>query len=215
MRAAGCRPYRKGMNVNMIRNVIFDLGRVLLEYKPDQIMKDMGVRESAIPDLMEKVFRDPIWNEFDRGTYKAKELHELFSKRYPELSAELEVIFTLDFYDKLPIKEDTLKFLVELKEKGYRIYFLSNFPPEGFELIENKFDFFKLGDGKIISGYVKLIKPEPEIYQLLIDKYKLCPEESVFFDDVPANVEAAKKLGIIGIVFTGADSAREQFYRII
>ena len=94
--------------------------------------------------------------------------------------------------------------LPELKKQGYKLYFLSNFPVDIFEEIKSGYYFFKYFDGGIISGEAKFSKPDKRIYELLIEKYSLIPQESLFIDDIEINVKAAEKTGMAGIVTFGS-----------
>lgn len=199
----------------MIKNVVFDLGMVLISFEPEKYLRDMGYEGEKAEILRDKIFRHHLWAEFDRGVYSIAQMRETIRAACPDLKADVDRIMRLDFYDRLELKKDTEEFLRSLKSQGYKIYFLSNFPPEGFEWIERKFDFFKLGDGEIISGRAGCNKPDPEIYELLLNTYGLQPTETVFIDDLPINIEAAEKFGIHGIIFTSADDAREKFQRVV
>ena len=102
-----------------------------------------------------------------------------------------------------------------LKARGYRLYILSNYGKRSFEINSPRYGFLPLTDGQLISYEVQRLKPEPEIYESLCERFGIRPEESVFIDDVPANVRAAEALGFSGIVFTGRESAGARLEEIL
>jgi putative hydrolase of the HAD superfamily len=106
--------------------------------------------------------------------------------------------------------------LDSLKEKGLKIYLLSNYPKSIFALHEErgKFTFIDKIDGRVVSGFEGMVKPDAEIYKLLMDRYGLKAEECVFIDDRPENIEAAKALGMEGIVFESYEQASEELEKI-
>ena len=111
-------------------------------------------------------------------------------------------------------KEDSIAYLYELKSRGYRIYILSNLAKESYEYVRG-FEFFREIDGGVFSYQERVIKPDEKIYRILLDRYALKPEETLFFDDVPENIEAARRLGIHGIVFTDLSAAKTQAEQLL
>lgn len=185
----------------MIRNVIFDLGNVLLNFKPEIFLLKYTKDEQYIHNFISKVIRNKIWFNLDRGTISLEKAKEEFIKKYPEDNSFLITFFEHWIEMLTPIKEN-VKILYDLKANGYNTYILSNFIEEAFEIIKKRYKFFSLFDGQIISGQEKVIKPELEIYQKLIDKYKLIPEECVFIDDIRSFLFRARKLNMKTILFT-------------
>ena len=109
--------------------------------------------------------------------------------------------FFLHWMEMLTPIQENVEILYDLKSNGYKIYILSNFIVEAFDFVKSKHDFLSLFNGKVISGQIKVIKPELEIYQYLIKEYSLIPEECIFIDDVRAFLSRAKKLNIKTIIF--------------
>ncbi|NVM37237.1 MAG: HAD family phosphatase [Candidatus Lokiarchaeota archaeon] len=185
----------------MIRNIIFDLGNVLINFKPETFLLRYTKDEQYIQNFISKVIRNKIWFRLDRGTISLENAKEEFIRKYPE-----DYSFIITFFEHwmemlTPIQEN-VKILCDLKANGYNTYILSNYIEEAFEIMEKKYKFFSLFDGKIISGQEKVIKPEIEIYQKLIDKYNLVPEECVFIDDIRSFLSRARKLKMKTILFT-------------
>ena len=99
----------------------------------------------------------------------------------------------------------------KLRGEGYGIYLLSNFFTEGFAMLDRLYDFIRDADGRIVSSHVHLRKPQPEIYQALLDRYSLKPEECIFFDDRQVNADAAAAQGIRAVRFLNVRQAEEDF----
>lgn len=112
-------------------------------------------------------------------------------------------------------KPESVVLLRSLKDEGYRLYGLTNWSAENIHVAFERFDFLSLLEGTVVSGIEKEVKPEPQIYRILLDRYALKPGQTVFIDDKEANVETARRLGMHGIVFTGAEDTRRQLDSII
>ncbi len=193
----------------MVRNIIFDLGNVLLDYQPKEYLKLKNIEIAKIEDVYHQVFQSEEWILLDKGTITQDEAQEKIIERNPENTILIECAFN-HWYDMLTPIEDTVPLLKRLKQKGYNLYFLSNFHSLAFEHVNDKYDFFTLFDGGVVSYKENTIKPDMEIYQKLIQKYSLKPQESIFIDDMLYNVEAAKKLNFNGIHFTNANNLKDE-----
>ena len=179
----------------MIKNIIFDLGNVLLNFKPDEFLLRFTHDKEYIDQFVSKVTRSKVWLELDRGTKSVENARTFFLSKYPQEKDFLELFFD-QWMDMLTPIEENLKILKELKKLGYRLYILSNYIKEAFNYINKKYKFFSLFDGQIISGFENVIKPEKKIYELLLIRYTLIPEECLFIDDVLFFLKPAKRLGI-------------------
>ncbi len=194
----------------MVKNIILDIGGVLADFRWSGLMRDLGFSQATIDDLNKGVMSSPLWNEFDREAIEPIKVIEEFKKNNPKYVREIDLFFE-NIKDIVVQFDYTEPFIKELKDKGYQVYLLSNYPSFVFELhIKDKYNFLPYIDGKIVSGYVKMIKPEPEIYQLLLQTYHLKAEECVFLDDKQENIEAALEMGMKGIVFHSYEQAREE-----
>ena len=134
----------------------------------------------------------------------------------PEYEEEIRLFFR-DGKDKVVKAFDyATDWIKELQSRGYKVYLLSNYPENYFELhTHNQLDFASIVDGKIISGMVKMVKPDADIYQCLFDTYNLKPEECVFLDDRPENIEGGEKLGMRGIVFESYEDAKAKLEKML
>lgn len=195
----------------MIKNIVFDIGNVLVKFQPDQALREIGVAEEKIPRIAQATYENPIWGELDRGVIPEEEIIDKMVTFAPEYEAEIRLFFR-DAKDKVVKAFDyATDWIKELKGKGYKVYLLSNYPKDFFELhTHDQLDFVSIVDGKIVSGMVKMVKPDAGIYQCLFDTYGLKPEECIFLDDRPENIEGGEKLGMRGIVFTSYEDARKK-----
>lgn len=198
----------------MIKNIIFDLGRVLVNFEPLEYLEKLEFDENMRNTLNKIIFKSKEWVEYDRGIYKIKDLAQKFINNYPNLEKEINLVLKDDWVKMLKLKEDTAEFLKELKRQGFRIYILSNLSEDAYRFI-SQYDFFKFIDGGVYSYELKICKPDKKIYQAILNKYNLIPEESVFIDDNLDNVEAANNLKIHGIQFVTLDEVKQKIQLLL
>lgn len=192
----------------MIKNIVFDIGRVLLDYQPVKFLQDIGLEIEEGRYLNEIIFKNDIWLQLDRGMITLDEAIEGYNVLAPLHRERISQIMQT-WPQMLTLIDGTSELLSRLIAKGYYVYLLSNFQEDGFKQICDKYSFVKEAHGSVISYEAKLLKPEKEIYLHLLEKYRLVPEETVFIDDMKENVEAATTLGIQGIVFESAQKTKE------
>ncbi len=191
--------------------VVFDLGRVLVEWDPRHLYRTFIPHALADEAAMERFLAEvcpPEWNEAqDRGRPFVEGIAEAI-ERHPGHETLVRV-----FYDRweemIPYQIDgTVEILGSLRAAGMPVYALSNWSMETFPIARQRFGFLDWFDGMVISGQVGLVKPEPEIYQHLCRTYGLEPERTVFIDDAPRNVATAQALGFRALLFRDAPSTR-------
>ena len=182
----------------MIKNIIFDLGNVLVKYSPENFLGKY-VKSENQDVFITNVFKSNEWLELDRGTLSYEDAIEIFSKRVPEEKESIERLFRENISSCIfPIKEN-VEIMRNLKKNGYSVYILSNFHQPAFEYIKENWDFIREFDGDVVSCYYHYIKPERAIYETILNKYNLIPSETIFIDDVEANIKGAKEVNIDGI----------------
>lgn len=192
----------------MIKNIVFDIGNVLLYFKPDEYLNSFSFDKSTTEKIFESIFKSKYWSELDRGILTEDEAIKLFCKASPELQEKIEIVMK-DWIGILTPNFETVEILKELKKRNYNIFLLSNFHKNAFERVSLENEFFNLFDGKVISYEINLLKPEKEIYNRLLKTYNLEPEETLFIDDMLENINAANKLRINTILFSDAESLKE------
>lgn len=191
----------------MIRNIIFDMGQVLLFFNPEMYIESLGINGEDSNILLREVFRKMEWVQLDHGTITEEEAVRAICRRVPErlCGAVGELVFS--WWKRPIVPVPGMEALMrELKEAGYKLYLLSNASVQQIRY-HDRIPGTQYLDGRIVSAEWKQIKPQPEIYKTLLDTYGLKAEECVFIDDSAVNVEAAYCMGIQGIVFDG-DASR-------
>ena len=194
----------------MIRNLIFDVGNVLLEYRWfDMLTKDYGLSAEEANRIGNEMFEPDLWGvELDGGKITLDEAILKYGEMYPQDITVIE--WFLRNGELMAVKRPEIwEKIARLKEKGYKIYILSNYSKELFEKHTKDAAFLKVLDGGIVSYQVKEIKPYRRIYELLLNKYDLKAEECLFFDDRADNVEGARKLGIQAVQVTSREMLNE------
>ena len=190
-----------------IRNIVFDLGRVLVDFDPEGYLRSLGFSPETVNTLLQTVFAKD-WPLFDRGDYASiADLCGTLCKKYPALQTELRRALVPSCVEIHTLRTETASYLTALKRRGYRIYLLSNLGSDSYEFIR-QYPFFQDLDGGVFSYQERVCKPDERIYRILLERYGLQNAETVFLDDAPENVAAAKRLGIHGIVFSGLPAAK-------
>ena len=193
----------------MIKNVIFDIGNVLTDFRWAEFLADKGFSEEEIRRIAKASVLSPVWPELDRGVWSFEEVMAGFVKNDPGMEEEFHRAYD-DMTDIVTIRDYAIEWIKSLKKQGFSVYYLSNFSQKIEKECEKALVFRKEMDGGILSWKDKLIKPDPEIYKLCLTRFGLKPEESVFVDDTAVNVEAANELGIHGIVFRSREQVGQK-----
>jgi 2-haloacid dehalogenase len=189
--------------------VVFDLGGVLIEWDPRHLYRKLLADEAAVEEFLATVCT-PEWNaELDRGRPFAEGVAELV-ERHPEHAAAIAA-----YHERWPemVAGDipgTVEVLAELRAAGVPLYALTNWSAETFAITRGRFEFLEWFDGLLVSGEERVTKPDPAIFQLLLDRFGLDPTATVFVDDSEANVAAARRLGFDAIRFTGHEELRRE-----
>ena len=191
----------------MYKNIIFDLGNVLLSFNPKDYLKSK-ISEDRIDNVYKAIFQSEEWVMLDRGTITEKDAINRIIERNNTYRDDINLAFK-DWYDILRPIEEAVEILTKLKNNGYNVYYLSNFHELAFKEVTTKNNFFELFDGGVVSYAEKLIKPEEEIYKLILKRYNLNPRETIFIDDTKSNVDGASKLGIKAIFLDNPKKLRE------
>ena len=190
----------------MIRNMVFDIGNVLMDFRWKEYMRSLfGEDETLIQTINQGIWHNGCWAAMDKGEMDgAATLRSAvaFAPQY-----EKEIKLTLDSVAHAFHKfEYSIPWIQELKRMGLNVYYLSNYSAFSVAANPDVLDFIPYMDGGVFSFEVKAVKPEPEIYRCLCEKFGLKPEECLFTDDVPANVKGAQACGFHGIVFEGYEN---------
>ena len=179
--------------------VIFDLGNVLLDYKPSRFMAEMGIAPEYIDRLLKVFPGSQEWLELDKNTITDDQFLESALRKEPTLRREIN-LYHKHWYDYFKAIPENVAAFYQLKEAGAKTYILSNFQQTCFAEMQKHNIFLDDFDGRVISFECGMIKPDPKIYELIISKYQLDPSRTVFIDDTPVNIEAARSAGLRGII---------------
>ena len=193
----GLNPW-KGHN-NMIKNIVFDIGGVLTNFRPYGFLADEGYSLVMQERLMNATFGNPSWGEYDLGNLSEDTILNLLIASDPELEDDIRDIARDLSRMILPV-DFAIPWIKDLKARGYMVYYLSNYSEKAIRDTKDKaLSFLPYLDGGIMSCFVHSNKPDTGIYNALLEKYDLKPEECVFLDDTPHNLVTAEKLGFYTI----------------
>ena len=179
----------------MIRNVIFDLGNVLISFSPADYLKKKGYPEHIRSVILNDIFHSEEWTKLDEGVITTEEAIDSICIKSALKRQEIALIFDFRIDIMFPL-DFNVRLLPALKKRGFSVYYLSNFHLDTFEVVSNDYFFFRYFDGGVVSSNVKLAKPDIRIYNLMLDKYTLDPSECLFIDDVEVNVQSAADVGM-------------------
>ena len=186
----------------MIRNIIFDMGGVLLDYNPPRFIDHLSVSGEDKALLLREVFDSVEWFRLDHGTIEQEDAAAAMKARLPSrLHSAVDQLLVWWELETLPV-EGMAELLAELKELGYGLYLLSNATvrqPEYFDRLPSA----QYLDGRFVSAFYKQLKPQYEIYETMLREFDLKAEECLFVDDSVANIEGAYCVGIAGVIYDG------------
>ena len=179
----------------MIRNVVFDIGGVLVGFDWPGYIKKYGFEPEKAEAISRALISGPVWKELDRGVWTMDQLLEGFASLAPQYREDVLKVF-LNSGACIYRQEYAIPWIKSLQSRGFHTYFLSNYSQWMID--------------------VRQIKPDADIYRSLMEHYpQITPEESVFLDDSPANVETAKSLGFHGIVFQSYEQAHAELETLL
>lgn len=197
-----------------INTVIFDIGNVLMKFGwMNRVIGLYG--EETGRKITRAIWEDGVWEDLDLGTADIAVVEARAIAAHPELADKIhemiehasEVFFSVEY---------AIPWVKELKEKGYKVLYLSNYSQFNFDIQpEDTLGFLPYMDGGIFSYKVGLVKPDEAIYRRIVEEYALIPEECLFIDDTLVNVEAAQKFGMHAVRFTGYEETYPEVMRYL
>lgn len=186
----------------MIKNIIFDLGNVIVQNPTPNIVEKFFKEKNDGKNFYEYIFKSEFWKMMDLGQITNEEVANVIeNQRLIEVSDYTEVKnFMLDWFKEIIENKDTIEVGKALKCKGYNIYVLSNMAKSTYEYLAGKYDFFNIIDGAVVSAYEGMKKPDLRIFNALLERYSLVAEECLLIDDDDTNktFEVANSIGIKG-----------------
>lgn len=197
-----------------IDTIIFDLGGVLIDWNPRYVYRKIFKTEQEIEWFLENV-TTPDWNENQDAGYPLHKATEELVAKHPEWEPEIKAYYGRWLEMLGGQIHETVEILQQLKHTGkYRLYALTNWSAETFPHALERFEFFKLFEGVVVSGEEKMRKPSAEFYKIILDRYRLDPSTTVFIDDSLRNVKGAEAVGITGIHFHNPSQLKEELRRL-
>ena len=196
----------------MLKNgfsVVFDLGGVLFDWDPMKLLARRYSNPAQRELLYESVFRHPDWQDLDRGTLDENTAIERFQARTNFPRAEIAALMQAVRESLTPLEESWI-LLNELKRLGVPLYCLSNIATPTFAYLQSRYPRWEAFDGIVISAAIRMMKPDREIYDHMLQRFALVPDRTVFIDDHEPNVIGARSAGIHAIQFTNAEDCRKQ-----
>ena len=194
----------------MIKNIVLDFGGVLVDWNPHYLYDDVFGSKRKADWFLDNICTSE-WNaKMDAGASFRREV-VLLQRKYPQWAAEIELYDTGWWRMMRDAVPGMYALVSELKETGHAVYGLSNWNDKKFRTyVQSSYPVFNLLDGMVISGEEKVVKPDERIYHILLDRYGLKAEDSLFVDDNPDNIAAAGKIGFRTILFESADALRHE-----
>jgi HAD superfamily hydrolase (TIGR01509 family) len=192
-----------------IRNVVFDVGGVLLEWDPPAFIATVVPDPGQQAIVRREIFEHPDWHEFDRGGLDIAQAIDRFGKRAGLTPDQMRALLQAANESLRPIA-GTIQLVEDLAAAGVHLYLLSNMPVSTFQYLIKTHGFFAHFRELVISGAILMIKPDPAIYKHLVEKTGIVPGDSVFIDDLLKNVVAARESGLHAIQFADPDTCRAE-----
>lgn len=194
-------------------NVIFDLGGVVFTWDPDKLIADIFENKEVHQVVRSEIINHHDWVELDRGTLSEEEAIGRGSRRTGLPESELKRFMHAVPPFLTPI-DKSVQLMQELKNNSNKLYVLSNMHIASITHIEKKYSFWDLFDGQVISCRVRKVKPESDIYQHLLESYRLNTKDTVFIDDTDINLKAAANLGLSTIKFENPDQCKRELVNL-
>lgn len=190
----------------MFKNVIFDLGGVLVNFNPHNFLLERFCNATIEKQVYDITFGSEEWKQLDAGNLTRLQGNAIMMEKARAAGCAFEVQCVLDDWMRaLRTKTQTVAIMRRLHKMGFHIFYLSNVAEDTFKEIEQR-DFFPLFEGGIASYQVHINKPDPHIYEALMRYYQLAYSETLFIDDTKENVTTAYELGLTGIHYQGGHS---------
>lgn len=181
--------------------VIFDIGNVLIHFAWEDYLHSFGFSEELYDRIADATFRNEDWDAGDSGLVTTEEWLNLFIDNAPDLREDICRVFE-GFGAAIVPFSFTEDWIQMFRDRGMRVFYLSNYSDEMYRQSKERLSFLEGFDGGVFSWQEKCMKPDEKIYKILLERYHITPKRAVFFDDRPENVEAARRAGINGVVFT-------------
>lgn len=200
----------------MIKTIIFDIGNVLVDFRWRKMYEEVfGLEGTELERFADATVRHQAWVDLDQGIITTEQAKEAYAEEVPEYREYIDRIY--QEMDKMLVQFDyAVSWIQELKERGYRIYILSNWSQPAYDACKDTaLSFLPLVDGVVFSYKELVIKPDKEIYDIICSRYDINPEEAVFLDDTEKNIVAAREFGLHGIHFKSYEQSKAELEELL
>ena len=185
----------------MIKNIIFDLGNIIINYNQKDIINNFTQDNIEYKYIIDEIFKSPEWQMMDLGNITNQQAADAINRRNDYKYKQLTNNFLNNWYKVQTINIDTVEIAKKLYKNGYKLFVLSNMANTTFEYFKNE-EFFKICNGIIISAHEHIKKPDTRVFEILLNRYNLNPNECLFIDDddTGKSYKTANDIGILGRV---------------
>lgn len=185
----------------MIKHIVFDIGNVVMTFAPETYFIRWFQSEEKTQRVCSRIFTHEAWEKYDQGIWMLKDLYEIYHNAYPDMIEETDIVLQ-NWLQLMEPMQESIAFMKRVKKAGYGVYILSNISQDSADFLKETQQFFQLADGAVLSYEEKINKPDPHIFEVLLQRYELKAEEILYLDDRAENIRQAEQMGIHGIVFT-------------
>lgn len=197
----------------MLKNIVFDIGNVLVQWSPINIITTIFNNSSDAEGLAQKFFKSPIFYDLNLGKVTEEEAISLYSHELDLPNHIVKEVFKVAKESLIPL-EGSFELLEDAYQSGIPLYCITDNVKEIVTYLKQKYSFFDKFKGVVVSAEIGVLKPSAKIFQTLLDTYSLIPQETIFIDDVLANVEGAQKVGMQAFQFTDALNCRQELVHL-
>lgn len=199
----------------MINTIVFDIGRVLVDFCWEKMFHNLGFEGEVFETIANATVHHQDWNEFDKGLVSTEEIIDSFASHAPGYRDEIAKIFD-NPKNMIKLYDYAIPWICELKERGYKVYILSNWSnPTYHACRDNELRFLDEVDGAVFSFQEHVIKPDKKIFEILCERYQINPSEAVFLDDNENNVISSREFGLHTIHFKNYEQAHGELEELL
>ena len=174
----------------MIKHIVFDIGNVLMSFAPEAYFIRWFQSEERTHRICNRIFTHEAWEKYDQGIWMLEDLYAVYHKAYPDMIEETNIVLQ-NWLQLMEPMQESIAFMKQVKDAGYGVYILSNISQDSADFLKKTQRFFPLADGAVLSYEEKTNKPDPHIFEVLLQRYKLNAGELLYLDDNAENIRQA------------------------
>lgn len=201
------------MGTKSVKNVVFDIGNVMVRWAPMEITKLTFGEDRYSDELAASIFQSDIWLDLNKGLLTESEAKQQYQQHLALTELECEKLFYYVKQSQILIY-GSVDLLKRVKRAGYQVFALTDNVTEIVAYLQSTYSFWPLFDGSTVSADLGLLKPQPEIYQALVEQQQIKADETVFIDDMPNNVAGAQAQGMFAIQFENSAQCEQELFAL-